>query len=399
MKLDMGATMLATWRDKCARMVRYGDQEWLRNSAGVTNMALDDITLLPDLSDSAPAGDNLELDPDFGALERASRGKPEQQYGDTIIPAEPADWKQAESLAMALQDRTRDLRILTHLAIARLNLSGVAAFAEVLAQIRMQIEERWDHVHPQLDPEDDNDPTLRANALFRLQDPANVLRPMRDLTLATSPQTGPIRLRDIAVFRGTIEPEAGKDKPTEALIRGAFSRTNPERMQLLRAGVNLAAVEIGKLPSVFDAHAGSGSAPDFTNLRKMLFDIQKELKAFEVVVDATPAEEEEAAGADDTAGGHDDGAAEAAPGARRGGAKPFLSIRSVSSVNSRDDALYLLELASSYFRAYEPSSPLPMLIDRARRLSAMDFMDILRDLAPDGVTQAQIVAGPPADGG
>ena len=113
MKLDMGATMLATWRDKCARMVRYGDQEWLRNSAGVTNMALDDITLLPDLSDSAPAGDNLELDPDFGALERASRGKPEQQYGDTIIPAEPADWKQAESLAMALQDRTRDLRILT----------------------------------------------------------------------------------------------------------------------------------------------------------------------------------------------------------------------------------------------------------------------------------------------
>ncbi len=362
-------------------------------------MALDAISLLPDISDGSPAGENLELDPDFGALERASRGKPEQQYGDTIIPAEPADWKQAESLAAALQGRTRDLRVMTHLAIARLNLYGIPAFAEVLAQIRLQIEERWDHVHPQLDPEDDNDPTLRANALFRLQDPANVLRPMRDLPLATSPQTGPIRFRDIAVFRGTLEPEEGKEKPSEALIRGAFSRTNPERLQLVRDSVSLAVVEIGKLPNVFDAHAGSGNAPDFTNLRKMLLDIQKELKAFEPAADA-PEEEAAVAGGGGEGDQEDDGGDVAvASSGRRSGGRGGFNIRSVSSVTTRDDALYLLELASSYFRSYEPSSPLPMLIDRARRLSTMDFMDILRDLAPDGLNQAQIVAGPPADGG
>jgi type VI secretion system protein ImpA len=34
-----------------------------------------------------------------------------------------------------------------------------------------------------------------------------------------------------------------------------------------------------------------------------------------------------------------------------------------------------------------------MLIDRARRLSSMEFMDILRDLAPDGLMQAQNIAG------
>ena len=44
-----------------------------------------------------------------------------------------------------------------------------------------------------------------------------------------------------------------------------------------------------------------------------------------------------------------------------------------------------LNRASAYFRTNEPSSPLPMLIDRARRLSEMGFMDILRDLAPDGL--------------
>ena len=55
--------------------------------------------------------------------------------------------------------------------------------------------------------------------------------------------------------------------------------------------------------------------------------------------------------------------------------------------------LYLLELVASYFRDNEPSNPAPLLIDRARRLATMNFIDILRDLAPDGMTQVQIVAG------
>jgi len=358
-------------------------------------MALDDLTLLPDISDRAPAGDNLELDPDFGALERASRGKPEQQYGDTIIPAEPADWKLAESLAVSLQTRTRDLRVMTHLAIARLNLQGIPAFAEMLGQIRLHVESRWDHVHPQLDPEDDNDPTLRANALFRLQDPANVIRPLRDLVLAASPQTGPVRFRDLAVFRGTIEPEPGKEKPTEALLRAAFSHTNQDRLHQVREGVARALAEIATLPVAFDDHAGTGTAPDFTNLRKMLFDIQKELKAYEVL--DTP--EEEAADEAGAFGGADGG--ETAPSALSGrrGTRGALDLRSVTSISTREDALYMLELVSNYFRAAEPSSPLPILIDRARRLSAMDFMQILRNLAPDGVSQVQNIAGPQDEDG
>ncbi len=361
-------------------------------------MALEEVTLLPDLSDDAPAGENLENDPDFGALERAARGKPEQQYGDTIIPAEPPDWKQAVALAESLQERTRDLRVMTHLAIAKLNLTGMADFASVLSQIRMQLENRWDHVHPQLDPEDDNDPTLRSNALFRLQDPANVLRSMRDLTLAASPQTGPIRFRDIAIFRGTIDVEEGHDKPSEAMIRGAFNRTNPERLQLLRDGVDRSVEEVSKIPSAFDAQAGYGNAPDFTNLRKMLTDIQKELKFFEVATDAPEEELPQDAGGEADGGGDDYAEMPAAGVRRQGGGRGAFNIRSVSSVSSRDDALYLLELASSYFRSNEPSSPLPMLIDRARRLATMEFLDILRDLAPDGLGQAQVIAGPPPDG-
>ncbi len=46
-----------------------------------------------------------------------------------------------------------------------------------------------------------------------------------------------------------------------------------------------------------------------------------------------------------------------------------------------------------YFRMNEPSSPMPMLLQRAKRLVTMDFMEILRDLTPGGVPQAEVIAG------
>lgn len=337
--------------------------------------------MLPDLSADEPAGENVEFDPDFDALERAAQGKPETQYGDTINPAQPADWREAQALALSLLERTRDLRVLALLAIARLNLSGVAAFAEVLSQIRHQLEERWEAIHPKLDPEDDNDPTLRANALFRLQDPANVLRPLRAMHLATSAMTGPVTWRDISIFDGTLEPEPGREKLTEAFIRGAFSKSDPERLQSVREGIELAVREAAAIPAAFDQRAGYGTGPDLTALTKLLGDLREKVGRFR------PPPEEATADADADSG-------EVAPRDRqqaveRGGG----NIRSITAISRREDALYVLELASSYYREHEPSSPLPLLIDRARRLAAMDFMDILRDLAPDGLGQAQLLAG------
>jgi type VI secretion system protein ImpA len=54
-------------------------------------------TLLEPVSPTQPCGENLEYDAEFQALEQASQGKAEQQFGDTIIPAEPADWTRLKS--------------------------------------------------------------------------------------------------------------------------------------------------------------------------------------------------------------------------------------------------------------------------------------------------------------
>jgi type VI secretion system protein ImpA len=46
-----------------------------------------------------------------------------------------------------------------------------------------------------------------------------------------------------------------------------------------------------------------------------------------------------------------------------------------------------------YYDRNEPSSPVPMLLQRAKRLISKDFLDIMRDLTPEGVAQAELLGG------
>jgi type VI secretion system protein ImpA len=51
-------------------------------------------------------------------------------------------------------------------------------------------------------------------------------------------------------------------------------------------------------------------------------------------------------------------------------------------VGSRAQAIALLDQVQRYFRASEPSSPVPMLCERARAFAERDFMAVLRDVLP-----------------
>ncbi len=63
-------------------------------------------------------------------------------------------------------------------------------------------------------------------------------------------------------------------------------------------------------------------------------------------------------------------------------------------LRSRDDVIRTLDRVCAYFRAHEPSSPVPLLLERAKHLVSKDFMEIVRNLAPDGVGQVETIRGP-----
>jgi len=52
-----------------------------------------------------------------------------------------------------------------------------------------------------------------------------------------------------------------------------------------------------------------------------------------------------------------------------------------------------LERICAWIEHNQPSNPAPLLIRRAQRLINMSFMDIIRDMAPDSVSQVERLAG------
>ncbi|WP_224052300.1 type VI secretion system ImpA family N-terminal domain-containing protein, partial [Burkholderia cepacia] len=54
--------------------------------------------VLADVAPDAPCGANLEYDAEFLQLQERATPRAEQQYGDTVIPAEAPDWRAVERL-------------------------------------------------------------------------------------------------------------------------------------------------------------------------------------------------------------------------------------------------------------------------------------------------------------
>jgi type VI secretion system protein ImpA len=94
------------------------------------------------------------------------------------------------------------------------------------------------------------------------------------------------------------------------------------------------------------------------------------------------AAEAAAAGGSDTETGGD----AAAPGARSSAAP-------VGRIKSRVDAQRALDSIAEFFRQNEPSSPVPLFIDRAKHLIGKDFLEILENVAPEGVASARSAGG------
>lgn len=348
-----------------------------------------DALHLPVPPEDPPAGPSLELDAQFGEMERAAQGKPESQYGKTVELATEPDWKETARLARLLSERSRDLRVLGRLAMADLHLDGLPAFAAVVKTIREHLETMWPQLHPQLDPEDDNDPLQRSNALLMLQDPARVLKLLRDLPLASAVREGVVTWRDLAALNGALEPEAGRERLTDAVVRGRFAGTDRAALARLSDGVESLLLDVPGIVAAFDTAGAAGGGPDLTDLVKLIKEFRRDLKRYEPpAADDAPADDSASPAAEEGA------SPEVGPGQHGARASRAMAFRSIPLVASREDAVHALGLASAYFAANEPSSPAPLLIDRVIRLAGLPFMDILRDMAPDGLQQAQVIVGP-----
>jgi type VI secretion system protein ImpA len=83
----------------------------------------------------------------------------------------------------------------------------------------------------------------------------------------------------------------------------------------------------------------------------------------------------------------------AAHGAAGGAANGAAAGSARGDIESREDVVRQLDRLCEYYRLHEPSSPIPLLLRRAKRLVSKDFMEIVRDLTPGGVAEAELLGG------
>lgn len=340
---------------------------------------IDVEALLMEIDPAAPCGPDLEYDPDFLALEREAVGKPEVQYGETITPAVPPDWKVVRRMAGELLQRSRDLRLAVHLLRANLALSGIAGLADACVLIERLLDMRWGSVHPMLDADDGNDPTLRINSLAILADTGTLVRELKDAPLLILPGLGPLTIKLLEVANGEVPPPAVQEKLALASIESAIADLDPGRLADGVDAVGRALAAVVNIEVILVRQVGSSQALNLDPLTRPL----RKAHEFLARQQGTAPAAVTAAEASDTGVAAPIDAAQRT--ARHGNG---------ADIASRDDVLRTLERLVQYYRQHEPSSPIPILLDRAKRLVPMNFLEILQDLAPDGVAQMAVIRGP-----
>jgi len=67
--------------------------------------------------------------------------------------------------------------------------------------------------------------------------------------------------------------------------------------------------------------------------------------------------------------------------------------KEIGLIQSRDDVIIILDKICDYYDQNEPSSPLPLLLKRAKGIVHKDFLEVLEELVPGGVSMTESVFG------
>ncbi|PCJ07783.1 MAG: type VI secretion system protein TssA [Rhodobacteraceae bacterium] len=344
---------------------------------------MDPAVLLQSKEDGAPSGDNLEYDPTFTDMELAAQPGEEVVLGNTTTEASDPDYREVEKHALAVLERSHDIRAAVFLGDAILHSEGLTGFADVTTFLRGCLEQYWETCHPELD-EDDGDPTMRINAVQDLcgqpddmAGPSPVYRSLRRTPLSDSRGFGRFSLREIEVAEGLMTaPSNMVSVPDTATISAAFQDSDDDDLATRLAAIETSAQNISAMSAAFDEQI-PGQGPDLQPLVKLLQQMAKRLRGY-ASMEAAP--EMDADGETGKAGSD-----APAPAAVAGAA--------MGAINSPSDVSNALDRIIGYYRRAEPSSPLPVLLERAKKLVGADFLTIVNDMAPQGISNVHLIGG------
>ena len=323
--------------------------------------------LQPLADESAPCGPDLEYDNAFLELTQAAQGKPESQFEAAV----PADWRDVRRRCEKLFDASRDLRVAMLWLRAQLRLEGVASLSPSLRLLTGLMTNFWDSLHPQPDP-DDGDLYARANVLALLVDADAVLADLREANLVSLRGVGELKVRSVEIALGNISARDDENAWSRAQVEQLFADAIAQGASLA-TDIADAQGELAALGALLGERMDHSQVPDLKPLRQTLTSIAGMLPQ----------------GGGASAEGVDvaQEGGEASVGSGSGG--QALSGR----INSRAEALRAIEMVCDYLERAEPTNPAQLLLRRAGRLLGHNFLQLMKELAPDALSEVARIMG------
>lgn len=332
-----------------------------------------------------PCGEDLEWDNDFLEMTQAAVGKPGSQFSNDT-DAKPPDWRSVKRLAESLFERTRDLRVAVHWGRAQVNLEGASTLPDSLRLVHGLLERFWDDLHPK---PDDGDAYARVNTLNDMASVAGLIGDLRQGVVISNRGFGELHGREIEIALGLLEPREGESALHTSQIEQMFADAAADDPSLRRFPA-AAVARLRQIDELMKERVGYGGAPDLQALTALLAGIEGLVP---------PEAGTEAAGDTFThdTGGEDTGeaASAGAPAPRRGAAARGGGMP--GAIESRDDALRAIDLVCAYLERTEPTNPAQFFLRRARKLVDKNFIELVRELAPDSLDQVARIMGVTSD--
>jgi type VI secretion system protein ImpA len=318
-------------------------------------MALTLEKLLAPVDDENPVGQDLSYSNE--------RQQIEQAFESEAAEDDERDWREVMKLIEDQAAQTKDIWLPVYVCRAGAlagSLETAAMGAQALAGM---FEQYWDTVHPQLE---ELGLMGRKAPCDSLASRGGFLLPLERTVLVTHPRLGAFTGEDIQRFAKERE---GADN--YGMFRALLEDRGDEILQEAIAQLDQIEDGLRRADRIFTDAAGGEPSPNYSPTYATLSALRQALGQFLSTPMEAPSDE---AGSD--VGGGGGGQASAGP-------------RNSGRVDNRDDVIRSLDLIADYYRRSEPSHPLLPLIDRVREWVAMDFMDLMKQIAPDAMNQVR----------
>jgi type VI secretion system protein ImpA len=219
------------------------------------------------------------------------------------------------------------------------------------------------------------------NALGVLSDPTGLMGDLRSAVLFRERGIGELRGRSFEIALNLLQAKEEESVLSRDQI-GQMLADIAAKQPLARTWAEAGLVHLKALISFVNERVGIENAPDL----KPLFSL---LKAISGLIPAAAAQASDGHQSSDDGDGAE--ASESIPtsSSRSGGQGARLS----GGIGSREDAVKALDMICEFLERTEPTNPAPLLLRRAKRMINRNFLQLMKELAPDALPEVARLMG------